>query len=505
MTGLVYTPDGETLKKFILSPAMVRLIQGPRGSGKSRLACITLFMEALKQEKAPNGIRYARTYVVRRTYDELRRTTVNTWLTSFPEEKYGRFTWSKPFEHHIKIGDLDWEVVFLALDQEKDLEKLKSAEISNAWINEFGEISRDVITDMIPCLGRYPEPDKVRCTRKFLIGDTNPSHELHWFTLMSKQSPIPSGFTKNQIMETVKPPTWEIFIQPPGMFEVFDAEGDTTGYRTNPDAENLKWVGKTYYDDMIHGMPKAKILRFACNKPSSDISGDRVWPEYQEHFHVAKSSLQVFQGHPILVGIDFGRTPAAVMAQRVFDRWFILSEIAESNCGAKQFAGILKRHLAQHFPNYRFQMWGDPAGDALSQSDDTSPFLMFRAAGLHILPAPSNDLSVRLGAGREVLNAVIDGAPRLLIDPSCTRLKTALGGGYCYADRTANQSEAGIPLKNEHSHIADAFSYLIVGAGEGRALLGQTRGERKVVSAPPPPSVFRRNLFKRPNFLRRHP
>ena len=457
---------------------------------------MALAMEAIRQKKAPDGIRYTRTYVVRRTYDELKRTTVNTWLTVFPEDKFGRFTWSKPFEHHIRVGDLDWEIIFLALDQEKDLEKLKSAEISNAWINEFGEITRDVITDLTPCLGRFPEMLKGGCTRKMLIGDTNPSHELHWFSLMSGQCPVPSGFSLQERNEIIKPPPWEIFLQPPGMFEIFDTEGRTTGYKTNPEAENLKWVGRSYYEDMIHGMPRAKILRYACNKPTSDISGDRVWPEYQEHFHVAKSSLQVFQGHPLMVGVDFGRTPAAVISQRIFDRWFILSELAEVNCGAKQFAGLLKRHLAERYPGYGFKIWGDPAGEALAQADDISPFLMFRAAGLPILPAPSNDPTVRLGAVRELLTGVIEGAPRILIDPSCVRLKTAMGGGYCYADRNSGQSEAAQPLKNEHSHVADALQYLCLGAGEGRALLGQSKSQKKVITAPRPQSVFQRYARK---------
>ena len=73
------------------------------------------------------------------------------------------------------------------------------------------------------------------------------------------------------------------------------------------------------------------------------------------------------------------------------------------------------------------------------------------------------------------MNRLIDGKPGLLIDSKCKRLRKALSGGYHFkrvqisgAERYRDQ-----PNKNEHSHVGDAYMYLLLGGGEHRAL---TRG-----------------------------
>lgn len=497
MIELSYEPDGATLTNFLFDASRVRLIQGPRGSGKSNLCCYTLLHEALQQPKGFDGVRRSRTYVIRRTFDELKRTTVKTWLQNFPEDKFGRFIWSRPFEHHIRVGDLDWEVIFLSLDDPSDLQKLKSAEISSAWVNEFAEISRDVLDDLEPCLGRYPDKKMMDggCRRPFLIADTNPGSELHWFSVMSGQSAVPSGTTEDKRRVYTKPPTWSIFIQPPGMFEQFDSDGKVTGYITNPKAENLKWLPRGYYENMVHGKQRSWVRRNCCNKPASEEAGSPVWPEFQEHIHVAAKPLQAIEGHTLMIGVDFGRTPAAVIAQRVFDRWRILNELTAQDCGAREFARRLKRLIAEEYPGFSFKAWGDPAGEHLAEADDISPMLMFRAEGVQIYPAGTNDPVVRTGAVREVLTRLVDAVPQFSLSPSCVFLKASMSGGYMYPERKG--SEVISPLKNQHSHIADALQYLMIGGGEGRALLSKGGPPMKVRTMPKPKGIFQRYARRR--------
>lgn len=496
MTDIVYSPDGAVLAKFLLSKARVRLIQGPRASGKSRVCCIALLKEALDQTPGRDGIRRSKTYVIRRTYDELNRTTMGTWEKVFPAEKWGAIKRTRPFEHNIRKGDLHWDVFFLSLDNEADLEKLKSAEISSAWLNEFSELEKAVMDDIDPCLGRYPDKEMAPpdgCKRPFLIADTNPGSEIHWFSIMSGQCPIPSGATEDDRRVYAKPDNWEIFIQPPGMIEQVLPDGRVSGYVLNPNAENLKWLPDGYYENMIQGKSRPWIRRHVCNKPSSQEPGSPVWPEFQEHKHVAPKELRPMQGHTILFGVDFGRTPACVMAQLVFNRWFILAELTAQDCGAKEFARRLRTFLGTNFPGHSYKGWGDPAGEHLAEADDISPFLMFRAEGFqhNFYPAPSNDPVVRTSAVREVLTRDFDGAPRFLMSPNCVTLKMAMADGYKYPERTG--SEAVLPLKNRYSHIADALQYLMVGAGEGRALLTSGRPMARTVTAPRPSNVFERH------------
>lgn len=488
-----YNPDGAELAAFLMSEARVGFIQGPWGSGKSTACCYKLLKNALAQPPGKDGVRRRRAYVVRNTFDELKRTTVKTWLDNFPESKFGRFTWSKPFEHRIRIGDLDWEVVFLALEDEQDRRKLLSAEISDIWFNEAREIERGLIDDADGRLGRFPAVKDGGCLNPMMIGDTNAPREDHWLTAMSGQAPIPEGIGEERRAQYVKPDSWRFFIQPPGMIELRSADGDAVGYASNPAAENRKWLPPGYYENLVQGKDRGWIRVNVLNRPGQLVSGKAVFHQFRRDAHVAKQSLSPLDGHPILVGVDFGRTPAAIYGQRVFDKWRILGELIAEDMGARAFARILKHELASRFPGFRTQVWGDPAGSHMAEADDVSPFLMFRAEGVMVIPAPTNDPVVRIEAVNQMFSGMQDGQPRIQISPSCIGLISACEGGYHYRRlKVTGERYQEVPEKNRSSHPADAFQYLAVGAGEGRAVLTSSMIKAKTVQAPPSRGVFER-------------
>ena len=101
-----------------------RGIRGPVGSGKSVGCFVELFRRALEQKKNDDGVRKSRWAVIRNTNPQLRTTTIKTWLDWFPETDWGNFKWSVPYTHHIRVNDLDLEVIFLALDRPEDVKKL---------------------------------------------------------------------------------------------------------------------------------------------------------------------------------------------------------------------------------------------------------------------------------------------------------------------------------------------------------------------------------------------
>jgi hypothetical protein len=273
------------------------------------------------------------------------------------------------------------------------------------------------------------------------------------------------------------PPTWQFFVQPPGLLEQRGAGGRVTGYRINPARENRRYVQDEYYLDMRHGTTRAQIMERALNRPGTYRVGEPVWEQYSEETHLAPAPLAALPGHPILIGLDFGRTPCGVMAQNVFGRWRVLRELVTEAMGARAFARELKRCLAAWFPDNDFALWGDPTGDNFEQSDDISPFLMLRAEGLPVLKAPTNDPTIRINAVDELLRGMIDGAPRLVISPECRVLRAAMAGGYQYPRRRVAGSDQTLerPVKNRYSHIADALQYLVLGGGEGAALLGRVK------------------------------
>ena len=117
MGSLNYKPDGQVLKNFLKDNDFFRGLRGPVGSGKSVACCIEIIRRALIQQPSEDGKRKSRWAVIRNTNPQLRTTTIKTWLDWFPEEEWGRFQWSVPYTHKISKGDIELEVIFLALDK----------------------------------------------------------------------------------------------------------------------------------------------------------------------------------------------------------------------------------------------------------------------------------------------------------------------------------------------------------------------------------------------------
>ena len=113
-----------------------RGIRGPVGSGKSVGCCVEIFRRALEQKKDQNGKRKSRWAVIRNTNPQLRTTTIKTWRDWFPEDQYGKCHWSVPYTHWLKVGEVELEVLFLAIDRPEDVKKLLSLELTGVWINE---------------------------------------------------------------------------------------------------------------------------------------------------------------------------------------------------------------------------------------------------------------------------------------------------------------------------------------------------------------------------------
>ena len=471
--------DGETLERFLADQNDVVGIQGPYGSGKTYAVVQKLVLNALRQPPNPKtGRRRRRTYVVRNTYDQIRRSVFKTWTTVLPPSIFGEPTGNGPFLQRIVVGDLDWEVVFLALDGTDDKAKLESAEPSDAWVNEARHLTWSTIKMLADRLGRFPPREEEGCILPQLLLDTNAPAEDHPMVVMSGQRPMPDNIPEEERARYIKPERWSFYVQPPAAIEIKDSEGNVTGYELNPARENQRFLPPDYYGRMLQGATRAEIRERVLNKPGTYADGKAVWPTFREETHVAKAPIEAVPGVTLIIGVDFGRTPAAIFLQRVFGQWRALHEFLGEGMGARPFARLLKAEMALRFPQMTYAIYGDPSGDNLAEADDISPFLMFRAEGLKILPASTNDPKVRQGAVEEVLNRMVDGRPGFLLSPTCLTLKAAMAGGYHFKrmqvsglTRYSDQAD-----KNRYSHPADALQYGLIGGGEGAALLGRTGG-----------------------------
>ena len=494
----VFTPDGKTLLDFMLDPSPVKLIQGPIGSGKSLACAMAIYFKALEQHKQSDGKRRCRAHVFRETYGKLEETTIKTWLDWFPEDQFGRFFWSKPFVHQIRTADVELDVHFVALEDERAVAFFRSLETTICWFNEVQYMDRALFDEAVSRVGRYPRQIDGGPVGPQVIADMNAPDETHWVPIMRGDVAPPSHFTAEQIKAHKKPDNWKFYIQPAGLIEQKDGEGEVSGYAVNPKAENLKYLptpgGKNYYVNAIAGKTKSWIDANVLNRVSARKDGKPVLPDFNRAVHVSKAPLEPIPGVAIIVGCDFARRPAAVFKQYLRGHWYVLDEEVGRDMGADKFAPLIRAKLQQRFPQHSYQIWGDPSGDFKGQNDDQTPFQIFRKHGLSVLPAPSILFTVRLQAAEAVLTRMSEGKPQLLVSPNCTTLIAALDGGYHYRRlKMAGERYEETPCKNDgssYSDVADAFMYGLMGGGEGRMLLTGSTAPQKPVQTKRPYNPF---------------
>jgi len=233
------------------------------------------------------------------------------------------------------------------------------------------------------------------------------------------------------------------------------------------------------------------------NRLGAIQDGKPVYNMFAYDQHVADEEIPVADGLPVYIGLDFGLTPAAVFGQKVRGRWLILQEIVAFDMGIVRFAELLRQELAVKYDNCEINIFGDPSGDFRAQTDESTPFQILRGAGLKARPAPSNDVALRLESVSASLNRMVDGLSGFLIDPRCKEIIKGFEGGYQYRRiQVSGERYDDRPEKNRFSHIHDALQYLMLGAGEGRGVLGN-QASQAVIQARRDFDVFTRQPKQR--------
>lgn len=478
-----YTPDGAVLAAFIVENHKVRVCQGPVGSGKSVAAWMALWRHACEQVPGPDGKRKTRWLITRSTYPALEDTTLNTHLEWFPESEFGKLRRSRPFRRTMVDGDVEAELIFMALEGPEDVEKLKSLEITGAYPNEAQFMGLGMFADILDRCGRYPRYDPKRGepgpTWHGIISDMNAPPHAHWAPIMRGVVPIPPWLPADERMKYERPKDWQFYEQPAGLIEAKGATGKIE-YRENPRAENKRYhKDPHYYVSKIAGKTRSWIDTNVMNRPASETAGKPIYPMFSRVTHTFPEITANDQA-PLLVGLDYGRTPAAVFGQRIRDRWMFLSELYMEDVGASTFAPMVKRHIAEFFPwamaadgpGVRF--WGDPAGMQGTQAGEITPQQVFHMNGLMVRPAVGaiRQKSRKEPVERLLMELSIEGGPRFMVAECCTMIIGGLQGGYHWKEVKGNrQATSEEPEKTPESHICEAMEYVVFGEGEGRSLL----------------------------------
>ena len=426
-----YTPT-PTGTKFMGSNGRMRVIMGPVGSGKSVLCCFEIIRRASQQAPNQQGIRRSRCIVVRETVRQLVDTTIKTFLDWFPPGVCGEYRKTTK-TYYFKVGEVECEIMFRALDDADDVANLNSLEATFAWVNESRDIDPAILDALSKRVGRFPSKKDGGPTWHGIFMDTNPPvMDTYHYYMMEHINPADGVSAYDN--------GWEVFKQPSGR---------------SPYAENIENLPEGYYD--TKGRSEEYIRVFIDGEYGLSNAGRPVFKFFRTDIHIASQPLKPYLGsvRPVIIGLDCGLTPAAVFGQMdPLGRALVYDEAVSFDMGMQRFIRqILKPKIYERFSGAQILVVVDPAGMQRAQTDERSVVDIIKAEGLKVIPARTNSVVARINAVDEFLMRQIDGMPGILLDQRCTKLKAALMGGYRY------QQKGEAIEKNDHSHIADALQY----------------------------------------------
>ena len=451
--------------ELMQSEKYVRVLAGPVGSGKSVCTSHELVKMAMMQEPNAAGERKTRSLIVRNTADQLRSTTMKTFFDWFPPGVWGTYKASEKtffMDHSLPDGTrMKAEFMFIALDTPDDVRKALSLEATFLWGNEWRELHPDVCDGLLMRLRRYPSGKDGGPTRSGAIFDTN----------------MPDMDTWHHDKMENPPENWSIHTQPAAVlgYDEFIREmnyeppdegiADAKGERwwVNPHADNMDNLDPLYYPDIVPGKSQDFINVYLRCKYGRSLSGTPVYEKtFFPDFHISTEPLIAVPNpnYPIIIGIDFGRTPSAVFKQRdVRGRVLTLSELTSTNMGIETFIALkLTPWVNRHYMGYEIICAPDPAGFMKQQLNELTLVDALRNAGYHCVKPPTNKPEYRIQAVERLLSQQVEGKAMYLVDPSCDMLLKGFKFGYRYKKRKNGELDNS-PDKNEYSHIHDANQY----------------------------------------------
>jgi len=235
---------------------------------------------------------------------------------------------------------------------------------------------------------------------------------------------------------------------------------------------------------------------------SFDLSGEPVYAGvFDPSYHVAARTLLAYSGYPLLVGVDPGLHPAALICQ--MSNRSQLNVLQELHAPNLLFSTFLDEHLIPTLQTARFAMRpayliADPTAVNRSALAANSAYGMMEDKGFDVFVASTNDIDPRIRATERYFvenrgHSYGEGRPdpAIIIDPDCCPvLIAALSGEYRYKRKKSGELEVTPEKKHPTSDVVDCLGYVALGAGTSRVrrrLAVQGRfGTSTGVQQPPP-------------------
>jgi len=437
----------KSLDEFFYSEKFISLAVGPVGSTKTTAGIMKILHHAARMAPCKDGIRRSRAIWVRNTREQLRDTSIPDFLKWIPDGVMGSFLKTE-YKFLLKVGEIECEVLFRGLDDANDVRRLLSLQASFFIFDEFREIHPDIYNAAQGRIGRYPDKmmNGVGCQtdngtpNMHLWGMTNPPDmDTYWEDLL-----------------TDPPENVHVTLQPSGM---------------SPEADWVKYLPDDYYDNLSQGKTEDWMDVYIHAQFGKSLSGQPVFRSFDRSVHVAEEELTpMYTDTPIIIGVDAGLTPAAVIGNVAYDgRLIVFDSLISDGMGALRFVRErLKPLLANKYAGRKAVVIIDPAAFQRVQTDERTVADIYKNEGFSIRPARTNSVAARISAVDKYLTRVVDGKYSFIACPvNATNLVQALAGKYRYKINTKGVRDEKPEKSHPWSDVADAFQYMCLHADGG--------------------------------------
>lgn len=249
----------------------------------------------------------------------------------------------------------------------------------------------------------------------------------------------------------------EIWKNPKNKFAVFQCH-----YTADPDKRS-----EEYRKEKESSLSRRRYL-MEYELRWESFSGLPVFGDtWNERVHSTKEELEPEIGLPLLIGFDFGLTPACLIAQLCGPQLRGLRELVAVNMGADRFATLVLRELALHYAPWSdlkrdvFALI-DPSGMFRKDTDEGTCAKILDERGFKNIMPGAIAFEERRTSVEKYLTQMSGGEPNFLVSAKhCPMLVKGFNGGYQFKEgQDEIESSKLDPLKNEFSHIHDALQMI---------------------------------------------
>lgn len=456
--SFTYTPS-PTCEQFIMRNALINLIYGPRGEGKTSAGLMAAIYHALQTPRPLWPLGWA---LVRDTRRNIGITTARTILEWIPRpHSVWRGKQDEP-ESILILLDRQPCIQFdcFGVDSPQDLNRFQSYEASGGiWIEEpapaatNSETLSSGIAETVLAVAITSARGSLHPRLQITM---NPPSADHWTAQLFHLD----GYEEAENQELSMPPEQvaarqslraqsAIYAIPPGENTALDQK--TPGYREKNRLALLA-TGRT---DLAMRLVEGRVGYAAI--------GEAVTPDFGPH-HLQRD-LQISRNGLIFLAYDYGLMPAVIMAQLdPHGRLLIPAAFVMENAGITQ---LIARHIRPWIAHTGASRWVHIGGHEgvqreQSNSEETAVRTLIKELGGRYIPGPVS-WSARRDALREGLSRYVGTVPWVRIDPQgAAPLVRALSGAWHYPTDAMGRVSHDLPYKRgTPPSLGDAFAHLL--------------------------------------------